>query len=240
MEAGSGRRTTYQSLINAKEVYIHMFCSKGLGQGSSLHRALLGQKKQESILPGRYARNLCSVPLIATSPRLTSTLRLLQAALQQGNVSAPLDTKVQTGADREVLVLVGLPGQCLSFRCHGPRFATVESVNQLMCTVGSGKSTWATRYVANHPEKRYAVLSVDGVIKQLKVRMAACCTACCRTPWAHRFIVSMHVASADNLITCYNRADHHCVCRNHTCCTCWIVPQQLHYTCLSMLLSLVL
>ncbi|KAL3146007.1 hypothetical protein ABBQ38_015364 [Trebouxia sp. C0009 RCD-2024] len=64
------------------------------------------------------------------------------AALQQGNVSAPLDTKVQTGADREVLVLVGLPG--------------------------SGKSTWATRYVANHPEKRYAVLSVDGVIKQLK------------------------------------------------------------------------
>ena len=39
----------------------------------------------------------------------------------------------------------------------------------LLCTAGSGKSTWATRYVANHPEKHYALLSVDGIIKQIKV-----------------------------------------------------------------------
>ena len=40
------------------------------------------------------------------------------------------------------------------------------------CIAGSGKSTWATRYVANHPEKHYALMSVDGIIKQLKVRLA--------------------------------------------------------------------
>ena len=100
---------------------------------------------------------------------------LLQAALEEGNVSVVPHNEVHTEADHEVLVLVGLPGQpCLVQVLVA--FDTGQ-LNKLLCTAGSGKSTWATRYVANHPEKHYALLSVDGIIKQLKVRLAVPCTA---------------------------------------------------------------
>ena len=111
MAAGWDKRTTYQSLITAKEVYIHMFCSKGLEPRSISQRAVLGQKKQSSTLPGRYASKLGSLQPAPSWP----TLLMLQAALQKGNVSVPHDTMVQTGADHEVLVLVGLPGQSCSY-----------------------------------------------------------------------------------------------------------------------------
>lgn len=46
-------------------------------------------------------------------------------------------------------------------------------LHMLLGIAGSGKSTWATRYIANHPEKHYALLGVDSIIKQLKVRTPA-------------------------------------------------------------------
>lgn len=100
---------------------------------------------------------------------------LLQAALEEGNVSVSHRPEVHTEPDHEVLVLVGLPGQpCLvpSVGC----FCTGQ-LDKLPCTAGSGKSTWANRYAANHPEKDYALLSVDGILKQLKVRLAVPCFA---------------------------------------------------------------
>ncbi|KAL0038029.1 hypothetical protein WJX79_010159 [Trebouxia sp. C0005] len=65
-----------------------------------------------------------------------------QAALETDGVSAPSPMQYCTPADCEVMVMVGLPG--------------------------CGKSTWAARYVANHPERRYVSLSIDGVLKQMK------------------------------------------------------------------------
>ena len=83
--------------------------------------------------------------------------------------------------------------QVSSARTGGSHFATLGYVNQLLCAAGSGKSTWATRYVANHPEKRYAVLSVDGIIKQLKVGVTGTLPALpVPAPWAHFGVPDEH------------------------------------------------
>lgn len=51
--------------------------------------------------------------------------------------------------------------------------ADAGQLHKILGAAGSGKSTWATRYVANHPEKHYALLGVDSIIKQLKVNTPA-------------------------------------------------------------------
>jgi len=47
-------------------------------------------------------------------------------------------------------------------------------VSDALYLAGCGKSTWAARYVANHPERRYVSLSIDGVLKQMKVIVLLC------------------------------------------------------------------
>ena len=102
-------------------------------------------------------------------------LHFLQAALEQGIVSAPSTAQLKTQAEIEVLVMVGLPGaSCFFSSCWLVLLVFDHLDHKPSCILGSGKSTWASRYVANHPEKQYALLSMDNVIKQIKVGLPAC------------------------------------------------------------------
>lgn len=56
--------------------------------------------------------------------------------------------------------------------CQSPyQFIPSEQCEMLftVCLPGAGKTSWARRYVQEHPHKRYVIIGVDDVMEQMKV-----------------------------------------------------------------------
>lgn len=62
----------------------------------------------------------CAGPVETSYLQVMAVMQLLlQAALEEGNVSAIHHPEVQAEAEHEVLVLVGLPGLPCLLKCYG-------------------------------------------------------------------------------------------------------------------------